>query len=52
MAHKGVQLFAKHMKNNLIYSQCNSTMEDMMVGTCELINDPSISRCIIIRLNI
>ncbi len=22
------------MNDNLIYSQCNSTMEDMMVGTC------------------
>jgi hypothetical protein len=34
LTRKGVELFGSYMNNDLIYSQCNTSMEDMMVGKC------------------
>ena len=34
LTRQGIELFASHMQNNLNYSRCRSTMEDMMVGLC------------------
>lgn len=34
LTRQGIQLFSSHMNNNLNYSRCRSTMEDMMVGLC------------------
>jgi hypothetical protein len=34
LSREGLQLFASYINNNSTYSLCNSSMEDMMVGTC------------------
>ncbi|CAF4612495.1 unnamed protein product [Rotaria sp. Silwood2] len=34
LTRKGLDLFSSYMKNDSIYSQCNSSMEDIMVGQC------------------
>ncbi|CAF0818046.1 unnamed protein product [Rotaria sordida] len=34
LTRQGLDLFSSYMKNDSIYSQCNSPMEDMMVGKC------------------
>ncbi|CAF3315494.1 unnamed protein product [Rotaria socialis] len=34
ITREGLNLFSSHIKNDSIYSQCNSTMEDMMIGKC------------------
>lgn len=34
LTHRALKLFNKHFLDDQIYSICNSTMEDMMVGGC------------------
>jgi len=34
LTRQGLQLFGSYMHNNLMYSRCNSSMEDVMVGLC------------------
>ncbi|CAF0956706.1 unnamed protein product [Adineta steineri] len=34
LTRKGLDLFGSYMNDNLLYARCNSTMEDMMVGSC------------------
>lgn len=34
LTRQGLELYSKYMHNETNYSQCNSSMEDLMVGTC------------------
>jgi hypothetical protein len=34
LTRKGLELFGSYVNDNSMYSRCNSTMEDMMVGAC------------------
>lgn len=34
LTRQALQLFGSHLHDNILYAQCNASMEDMMVGTC------------------